>query len=124
MQKYYEVKLYDWEGNFKKQISSKNITSDIFFSENINGTQGDLTLDIVGDEVDFKESDIIEIRESIDSIKSFPITADTTLFTADTTLLTADATRTSNVFPTYTGIIERKSIQEYKYSQVLGITLL
>jgi hypothetical protein len=47
MQKYYEVKLYDWEGNFKKQISSKNITSDIFFSENINGTQGDLTLDIV-----------------------------------------------------------------------------
>lgn len=124
MQKYYEVKLYDWQGNFKKQISSKNITSDIFFSENINGTQGDLTLDIVGDEADFKESDIIEIRESIESIKSFPITADTTLFTADTTLLTADATRTQNVFPTYTGIIERKSIQEYKYSQVLGITLL
>lgn len=45
--KTFEVKLYDSSGTFKKQINPTNITSQISFSEELNGGQGNLNMDIV-----------------------------------------------------------------------------
>lgn len=84
--KYFEVKLYDASGNFKKQMNPRNITSQITFSENINGTQGNLNISIKDDSDDYSVTDIIEVREIVKW--------------------------ETWVNETYTGIIERTTIDE------------
>lgn len=60
----FQYKLYDWTGQFKKQINSKAVYSDISFQEELDSGQGSLTLKTSGDLSDFQTSDIIEIRNS------------------------------------------------------------
>lgn len=96
--KKFEVKVYDKSGTFKKQINPKNITSDITFTEELNGGQGNLMLSFVGDFDDYSVTDIVEIREVDDENKS--------------------------ITPTYTGIIEEIDDDEYKTTEVVTLSLL
>lgn len=61
----FEYKLYDFTWKFKKQINPKKIYSDISFQEELNSGQWNLLLKIEGDLSEFKDSDIIEIRNSL-----------------------------------------------------------
>lgn len=96
--KTFEVKLYDSSGTFKKQINPTNITSQISFSEELNGGQGNLNMDIVWDMDDFVCSDIVEIRE-VD-------------------------TENRAISATYTGVIEEIGVKEYKTTEVLNLSIL
>lgn len=96
--KFYELKLYDKSWRYKKTISSKKITSDITFSEELNGWQWELVLEIIDNPNFYSVSDIVEIREVDEENKS--------------------------VTPTYTGIIEEYTIWEYEYNTTISIQLL
>lgn len=91
--KYFEVKLYDASGNFKKQLNARNITSSLSFSENIDGTQGNLNISIKDVSENYSVTDIVEVREIVKW--------------------------ESWVHPTYTGIIERVFIEEKKEGEFL-----
>lgn len=97
MEKSYEIKLYTQKWAFKKPINLKDNTNEINFSEEINGWQGGLTLQIIWNQNEFMCSDIIEIREVSKINKS--------------------------VISTYTWVIENISIQEYKIWTILNIEL-
>lgn len=107
--KYFEVKLYDASGNFKKQMNPRNITSQITFSENINGTQGNLNISIKDDSDDYSVTDIIEVRE----VKKG---SSKTIYTWIDSMIWNDGgiwdEEDTNIFETYTGIIERITIDE------------
>ncbi len=98
MIKKYEYKLYNREWNFKKQINPRDISSDLSFSEQIDGWQGDLQLTVIDDIANYQTSDIIEIREV--------------------------TTKWLWIWATYTGIIETINIKETKQGAVLKIELL
>lgn len=96
--KSYEFKLYDRLGKYKKTINPLSVTSEITFSEDINGGQWSLTLDIVENMAHFDLTDILEIREVSDD--------------------------SPEIIPTFTGIIEEIQITEYAEKDVLSIELL
>jgi len=60
-----EVKLYNWTWEFKKQINPKKIYSKISFQEELDSWQGDFSMTLEWSLNDFKTSDIIEIRDSV-----------------------------------------------------------
>lgn len=93
--KYYEVKLYTQKWEFKKQINPINITNELVFSEELNWWQGNLNLELIWKSSDYICSDIVEIRE----IQKWVIKA------------------------TYTWIIERIKIQEYKIAEWVTLEL-
>lgn len=96
--KSYEVKLYSRTGLFKKTINTKNIVSDISFSEDLNGWQSDLNLEVIWEFDDFLCTDIIEIREVDETNKV--------------------------ISPTYTWVIEELSLKEYEDWDTVNIQLL
>lgn len=96
--KVYEVKTYSANGTFKKQINPLNINTDISFTEEINGWQGNLNMTITWDLDDYSCSDIVEIREIDD----------------ETLIITA----------TYTWIIEEIDVREYNNWESLTFSIL
>lgn len=96
--KSYEFKLYDRKGKYKKTINPKNITSDVSFSEDLNGWQGNMTLGIVDEVNNFMCTDIIEIREVDEENRE--------------------------ISPTFTGIIESVNITEFEDTYEMSIELL
>ncbi len=97
MLKFYEIKLYSQNWDFKDQINLKNVTDEISFWENINWWQGNLTIKVIWNQDDFMCSDIVEVREVSENNKI--------------------------VTPTYTGIIEDIGIEEYKDWTVIVLNL-
>ena len=67
MIKKFNIRLYSFTGNFKRQIT--DFGWKVQWSENINGWQGDLYMDVL-DTSDMVQWDIIEITESSDTDKS------------------------------------------------------
>jgi len=64
-----QLKLYDYKWVFKKQINPKDIFSDIAFQEQTNWWQWDISLVIKWILNDYKVSDIIEIKDSINGAR-------------------------------------------------------
>lgn len=119
--KYFELKLYNYAGVFKKQINPRNITSQITFSENINGGQWSLDLTIRDLSSEYEMTDIIEVREvEKGSVKTETFWDDNNIWNDSNTWNEG----TSNVFPTYTGIIERIAVQEKRDGELLNIKCL
>lgn len=96
--KKFEIKVYDHLGVFKSQINPKTLTSDVSFTEELNGGQGSLNISFVGDLDDYAVADIVEVREVDDENKS--------------------------ITPTYTGIVEEIDDDEYKTTEVITLNLL
>ena len=63
--KAYEIKAYDPFGTFKRQITPRNVTNAVSYSEQLDGGQGDMTLSVIGNPDDYQCGDIIEIRELV-----------------------------------------------------------
>lgn len=120
MRKFYEIKLYDFAWNFKKQINTKKLSSDIIYSENVNWVQGNLVLEISWESSDYSVSDIIEVREINLDIKAWlSIWNDSDIWNDDNIWIE----KTVNVFPTYTWIIERISSKEYQFTEKLTLDI-
>lgn len=96
--KSFEVKTYTRAWIFKKTINPKDITSEISFSEDLDGGQSDLNLQITWDFWDFLCTDIVEIREVDDENKQ--------------------------ISRTYTGIIEEISVTEFEKNDVISLNIL
>jgi hypothetical protein len=109
MEKFFEIKIYDCFWNFKKQI--KKTSSKIEFSENINGVQGNLNLEVFWSVSDFSITDIVEIRETYfwnwykdyfwDDLQNW----DDSDFWNE---------RDNNIFPIYSWIVENVWFVEYE----------
>lgn len=119
--KYFELKLYDNAGVFKKQINPRNIISQITFPENINWGQGNLDITIRDIASDYSVTDIIEVRE----VEKW---SNITVYTWQDAQNWDDSDiwkeTDSNVFPTYTGIVERISVQEKRSWEVITVKCL
>lgn len=61
----FEFKLYDWTWEFKQTLNPKLEYSKISFQEEMDSWQWDLNLIVEGNLNDFQDSDIIEIRDSV-----------------------------------------------------------
>ena len=121
MRKFYEIKLYDFAWNFKKQVNTQRLSSDIIYSENINGVQGNLVLEISWESSDYSVSDIIEVREiNLDLKKTFFLNLDLTNINSFYTMPN-NSFFTGGVFPTYTGIIERINSKEYQFTEKITL---
>lgn len=96
--KSYEIKIYSRLGNFKKSINPRDILSEISFSEDLNGGQWSLNLELIWDLENFEVSDIIEIREVSDN--------------------------STHIIPTFTGIIEEIQIEEFENYDKISLEIL
>ena len=98
MQKFYEYKIYSRLGQHKHTINPQNVLSEISISEDLNGGQGAMTLEIVGNSEDFELTDILEICEVSDE--------------------------NTEISPTFTGILEEITISEHKNHDQLTLEFL
>jgi hypothetical protein len=98
MAKQFEIKIYEKDGTFKQVVNPKNVTTDISFTEELNGGQGNLSISFVGDPDSVISSDIVEVRE-VD-------------------------TENKVISKTYTGIVEELDITEYKENEVVTLSIL
>lgn len=96
--KSYEVKIYSRLGKFKKSINPKDILSEISFSEDLNGGQWSLNLEISGNIENFEVSDIVEIREVSEN--------------------------STKIIPTFTGIIEEIQVEEFETYDKISLEIL
>jgi len=64
-----QLKLYDFKWVFKKQINPKDVFSDIAFQEQTNWWQWDIGIVVKWLLNDYKVSDIIEIKDSINGAR-------------------------------------------------------
>lgn len=96
--KSYEVKVYSRTWTYKSTINPRNLVSDINFSEDLNGWQSDLNLEIIWDFNDFLCTDIVEIREVDEENKI--------------------------ISPTYTWIVEEISVKEFEGWSTVILQLL
>ena len=116
--KYFEIKLYSQKWEFKKQI---NTTSDINFSEQLDWWQSNLNLEVIWNSVDFNCSDIIEIREVNIWVKlQLNYWDDSQIW--DDSKIWDDWEKP--VISTYTWIIEKIWVTEYKNKEVLNKQLI
>lgn len=113
-QKYFEIKLYDFAWNFRKQITKTS--SEISFSENINWVQGQLNLEVFWEPEDFYSTDIVEIRETYEGQWFRNYYWDDSKFWDDSDFWKE---KDIYVFPIYTWIIETVWFVEYEnYSKI------
>lgn len=119
--KAYQIKVFDPFGAFKKQINPRNVTSGISFSETLDGGQGDLALSFIGEASEIQCADIIEIRELEIGAERIPNYWNDALLWDDTAFW---EDYSESVVPTYTGIVERVSVDEYREKSVLTLNVL
>jgi len=72
MKKFYQYKIYDKANVYKTTLDPKKVMSDIGFSQNINGTQGEINIemDLDFDNSYFLQGDLVKITEYSDLNKA------------------------------------------------------
>lgn len=72
MTKFYQYKIYDKSNAYKTTLDPKKVMSDIGFSQNINGTQGEINIEmnLPFDNNYFLQGDLVKIWEYSDLNKS------------------------------------------------------
>ncbi len=118
--KLYEVKLYSQSWVFKKQINPKTITSWISFSEQLDGGQSNINIDLIWDSSDFLCGDIVEIRETNSWVFSVNYWDDSQNWNDSQNWDDGE----DKTISTYTGIIEKVSVDEFQKSELVTLEIL